>query len=62
MQKETEKHHVTIVAENEIVILYIDDAKVLSSRIYNSINGADLALFTAESDATFENINMKVPQ
>lgn len=60
--KPGEKHHVTIVAENEIVILYIDDAKVLSSRIYNSINGADLALFTAESDATFENISMKVPQ
>ena len=56
------KHHVTMVVENEIVILYVDDAKVLSSRIYNSMNGADIALFTTEADATFENISVQVPQ
>ena len=56
------KHHVTLVAENEIVILYIDDAKVLSSRIYNSTNGAHIALFSTESDAVFENISVKTPR
>lgn len=56
------KHHVTLVAENEIVILYIDDAKVLSSRIYNSLNGSHIALFSATGDAVFENMTMKEPQ
>ena len=60
--KAGEKHHVTLVAENEIVVVYIDDAKVLSSRIYNSINGAHLALFATEADATFENISVKVSE
>ncbi|WP_406033109.1 family 43 glycosylhydrolase [Treponema saccharophilum] len=57
--KPGEKHHVTVVAENEIFIVYIDDAKVLSSRIYNSVNGAHMALYTTEADATFENISIK---
>lgn len=56
------KHHVTVVVENEIVILYIDDAKALSSRIYNSTNGAHMALFASEADAVFEKVSVKVPQ
>ena len=56
------KHHITLVAENEIVVLYIDNAKVLSNRIYKSINGAHIALFAAGSEATFENLTVKVPE
>ena len=54
------KHHVTVVAENEIVVMYVDDEKVLSSRIYNSINGAHMALFSAGGETLFENISVKV--
>ena len=54
------KHHITLVAENEIVVIYVDDTKVLSSRIYNSIDGAHLALFSAGGDAVFENLTINL--
>jgi beta-fructofuranosidase len=58
----TDTHHVTLVCENEIVVLYIDDTKAFSSRIRHSINGAHIGLFAAEGSAEFSNITMKLPQ
>jgi len=56
-----DKHHIKLICENEIVIAYIDDEKVLSSRILNSINGAHIGFFTAFGNASFENIIIKTP-
>ncbi len=55
-------HHVKLVCENEIVVLYIDDTKALSSRITHSINGAHIAVFSQGCGASFSNITMKTPQ
>ena len=55
-------HHVTLVCENEIVVLYIDDEKALSSRIGHSTNGAHIGVFAADCDASFSNITMKAPE
>ena len=58
----SDTHHVTLVCENEIVVMYIDDAKAFSSRIRHSINGAHICLFAEEGSAEFTNITMKLPQ
>ena len=55
-------HHVTLVCENEIVVLYIDDEKALSSRIGHSTNGAHIGVFAEGCDASFDNITMKIPE
>ena len=57
----SENHHVTLVCENEIVILYIDDTKAFSSRIRHSTNGAHICLFAESGNAEFSNITIKVP-
>ena len=54
-------HHVKLVCENEIVVLYVDDLKALSLRVAHSIDGAHIGLFTDGCSATFSNITMKVP-
>ena len=54
-------HHVTLVCENEIVVLYIDDMKALSCRISHSIDGAHIGVFADGCDAAFNNISVKVP-
>lgn len=54
-------YHVTLVAEKEIVVLYLDDAKALSSRIYHSIDGAHIALFAKEKEAAFHNLTIRIP-
>ncbi|MDO4861134.1 MAG: family 43 glycosylhydrolase [Eubacteriales bacterium] len=54
-------HHVKLVCENEIVVLYIDDYKALSSRITHSIDGAHIGVFAEGCEASFENISMKIP-
>ena len=54
-------HHVKLVCENEIVVLYIDDAKALSSRITHSIDGAHIGVFTDGCSACFSNISIKIP-
>ena len=54
-------HHVTLVCENEIVILYVDNLKALSSRIGHSIDGAHIGVFSNGCSASFSNITMKVP-
>ena len=57
-----ELHHVTLVCENEIVVLYIDDEKALSSRISHSTGGAHIGVFSEGCSAEFSNIAMKVPE
>lgn len=54
-------HHVTLVCENEIVVLYVDNMKALSSRIRASIDGAYLAVFSYDCGASFSNISIKIP-
>ncbi len=54
-------HHVKLVCENEIVVLYIDDTKALSNRIFHSTDGAHIGVFTTKGDAEFSNITMKTP-
>ena len=56
-----ETHHVKLGCENEIVVLYIDNHKALSSRIGHSINGAHIGLFADGCGASFSNIIIKVP-
>lgn len=58
----TQDHHVTLVCENEIVILYIDDTKAFSSRIRHSVDGAHICLFAESGSAEFTNITMKLPE
>ena len=57
----SDTHHVKLVCENEIVVLYVDDVKALSSRITHSVNGLHIGLFAESSDAAFSNISMKIP-
>ncbi len=54
-------HHVKLVCENEIVVMYVDDAKVLSSRITHSVDGAHIGVFADGCSATFSNISIKIP-
>lgn len=56
-----EVHHIKLVCENEIVILYVDDTKALSSRINYSINGAHIGIFSTGADAEFSDITIKTP-
>ena len=55
-------HHVTLVCENEIVVMYVDDEKALSSRICHSTDGAHIGVFAEGMDACFDNISMKIPE
>ena len=54
-------HHVKLVCENEIVVLYIDNMKALSSRIFHSTEGAHIGVFADGCEASFDNISMKIP-
>ena len=54
-------HHVKLVCENEIVVLYVDDIKALSSRITHSVDGAHIGVFAYGCSADFDNISMKIP-
>ena len=58
---EGQTHHVTLVCENEIVVLYIDDSKALSSRIRHSVDGAHLAVFADGCDARIEHLRIRTP-
>ena len=55
-------HHVKLVCENEIVVLYVDDTKALSSRIGHSIGGAHIGVFADGCSASFDNITMRLPE
>lgn len=52
-------HHVKLICENEIVVMYVDNKKALSSRILNSVDGARMGFFASSGDVTFENITVK---
>ena len=54
-------HHVKLVCENEIVVMYVDDLKVLGSRITHSTGGAHFGVFADGCNATFSNIKVSVP-
>ena len=54
-------HHVKLICENEIVVLYVDNLKALSLRIGHSIDGAHIGVFADGCSASFSNITMKVP-
>ena len=54
-------HHVTLVCENEIVVLYVDDMKALSSRITHSTDGAHIGVFADGCAAEFSNITIHTP-
>ena len=54
-------HHVKLICENEIVVLYVDDLKALSLRIGHSIGGAHIGVFADGCSASFSSITMKVP-
>ena len=57
----SDTHHVKLVCENEIVVLYVDDTKALSSRIGHSVDGAHIAVFADGCGAEFSGIRMKIP-
>ncbi|MDE7131821.1 MAG: DUF4975 domain-containing protein [Lachnospiraceae bacterium] len=57
-----EEYHVKLIMENEIAILYIDDTKALSNRIYKSLNGAHWGLFTKNSKADFGDVKIRLPE
>ena len=54
-------HHVKLVCENEIVVMYVDDIKALGSRITHSTGGAHFGVFADGCDAEFSNIKVSVP-
>ena len=54
-------HHVKLVCENEILVLYIDNLRALSLRVRNSTDGAHLCVFSYGCSASFNNILMKIP-
>ncbi len=55
------KYHIKAVMENEIVILYVDDTKALSNRIYKSVGGMNWGIYASGADVTFEDIRAYVP-
>lgn len=55
------EYNVKLVMENEIVILYIDDTKALSNRIYKSVDGAHWGIFSSNTESTFRDIVVKKP-
>jgi beta-fructofuranosidase len=59
--KDSVVHHVKLVCENEIVVLYIDSTKALSCRISHSTDGAHICVFADGCGASFQNITMKLP-
>jgi beta-fructofuranosidase len=54
-------YHVKLVCENEIVILYVNEQKALSSRISHSIDGAHIGVFADGCSAVFSNISVMFP-
>ena len=56
-----ETHHVTLVCENEIVVMYVDSEKALSSRALHSIGGAHIGVFADGCGAVFSNMTIRIP-
>lgn len=55
------KYHVKAVMENEIAVIYVNDTKALSNRIYKSIDGMDWGVYSNGADALFEEIHVYTP-
>lgn len=55
------EYRVRLVAENEIMVLYVDDTKALSTRIYKSVDGAHIGFFTNNAEVTISDISMTTP-
>ncbi|HWT73442.1 MAG TPA: glycoside hydrolase family 32 protein [Mobilitalea sp.] len=53
-------YDVKLVVENEIIVLYMNDTKVLSNRIYRA-RGNDWGLFNVGGKTTFSDIKIYVP-
>jgi len=51
---------VKLVCENEIVVMYVDEMKCLTSRISHSTDGAHIGFFSLGCNASFSNITMKI--
>lgn len=49
-----------LVVEHEIIVLYVDEKKVLSNRIYRA-PGNGFGLFSAEGKVTFSDIKLYIP-
>lgn len=56
------EYHVKLVMENEIAVLYIDDTKALSNRIYKSVDGnVHWGFFANNTEAVFKDIVVRNP-
>ena len=55
-------HHVKLVCENEIVVMYVDEMKCLTSRISHSTDGAHIGFFSLGCNAGFSDIVMRIPE
>lgn len=55
------KYEFKIVAEDEVIVISMDDTKVLSNRIYQAV-GNGFGLFVPEGRVTFHNLSMYVPK
>lgn len=55
------EYHVKLVMENEIVVLYIDDTKALSNRIYKSVDGAHFGIFANGAESVFSDFVVRTP-
>lgn len=56
------EYHVKLIMENEIAVLYMDDTKALSNRIYKSVEGdVHWGIFANNTEAVFRNVVVKSP-
>lgn len=56
------EYHIKLVMENEIAVLYINDTKALSNRIYKSVEGAvHWGIFANSTEAVFCDITLRTP-
>lgn len=56
------EYQIKLVMENEIAVLYINDTKALTIRIYKSVDGAaHWGIFANNTEAVFRDITVKIP-
>lgn len=53
-------YKVTIIVENSMVIVYVNDVAALTCRIYKAI-GTNWGIFADDSETNFYNISVKTP-
>ena len=59
---ETDREYkVNLVVEDEVAVLYMNDEKVLSNRIYSAI-GKKWGLFAQGGEVAFSDITVSLPQ